>query len=171
MYYTKGFIRFAVALGMCGVLILAPGPLNPDAYAEQGYDVDVCFSLEFTPLIKSPEITIVTFDGKGIMRSNGDSKVFDNCTVHSQGVHVFEGKGGTIYAYMKYLDPGGDFVIFRYTQSPGEKAATTTIMMGTGKWKGVTGGGKATRTARGKPVATGLVQACNKHTGTFTLPK
>jgi len=92
-------------------------------------------------------------------------------TVHVKGVGVFEGKKQTVYAYMKYLDPDGDYVIFRYTQNPGEKAATTTLLAGTGKWKGITGGGKAVRITRGKPVAPGTIQFCNNHKGTFTVPK
>jgi len=171
MYYKKGFAVFAVALSIGAFILLGSSALNPAECAEQSYDVTACVSMDMTPLVQSQEITIVTFDGKGIMRSNNGGKVFDNCTVHTQGIHVFEGKKGTIYSYMKYLDPEGDFVIFRHTQSPGEKAATTTIVMGTGKWKGITGGGKATRITKGKPVAAGTVQFCNIHKGTFTLPK
>jgi len=172
MYYKKGVIGFAIVLSICGVIILGSSPLNPAECAEQVYDVDACVSMELSaPIVRSQEISIFSFDGKGIMRSNNESKVFDNCTIHTQGVAVIEGKNMTVYAYMKYLDPGGDFVIFRYTQNPGEKAATTTIMAGTGKYKGITGGGKAKRITRGKPVAAGTNQFCNNHKGTFTVPK
>jgi hypothetical protein len=104
------------------------------------------------------------------MRSNNEDKVFDNFTVQAQGVTAIEGKNRTVYGYMKYLDPDGDFVIFRYTLNPGEKESLTTLMFGTGKWKGITGGGKAKQIARGKPVAEGTIQYCNNHKGTFTVP-
>jgi len=171
MWYKKGLINFVIVLSLAAAIILGSSALNPAECAEQVYDVTVCVSLDLNPLVKSPAITIATYDGKGIMRSNNGGKVFDNCTVHLQGVHVLEGEKGTIYSYMKYLDPDGDFVIFRLTQNPGEKAGTTTIVMGTGKWKGVTGGGKAVRIAKGKPVRAGTVQFCNNHKGTVTLPK
>lgn len=139
--------------------------------AEEVYDVDACVSMDLSPLVRSQEITILNFDGKGIMRSNNESKVFDNSTVHTQGVTTIEGKKRTVYCHLKYLDPDGDFVIFRYTLNPGEKEATTTLMFGTGKWKGITGGGKAKRIAGGKPVVEGTIQFCNNHKGTFTMPE
>jgi len=169
MYYRKGVIGFAVILSICAVI--GSSPLNLAQSAEQVYDVTPCVSMELSPLVRSQEMSILNFDAKGIMRSNIESKVFDNCTVHTQGVMVIEGKNTTVYAYMKYLDPGGDYVIFRYTQNPGEQEATATIMAGTGKWKGITGGGKAKTITRGKPVAEGTFQFCNTHKGTFTVPK
>ena len=171
MYYKKGFPIFAVALSIGAFILLGSSALNPAECAEQGYDVTSCVSLDMSPLVQSQEITIGTYDCKGIMRSNNGSKVFDNFTIHGQGVARYEGKNITVYGYLKYLDPDGDYVIFRYTQNPGEQAATTTLLMGTGKWKGIAGGGKATRITKGKPVAAGTVQFCNNHKGTFTLPK
>lgn len=169
MSYKKGVIGFALVLSICAVM--GSSPLILAESAEQAYDVDACVSMDLSPLVRSQEITIFNFDAKGIMRSNTESKVFDNCTVHTKGVMVIEGKKQTVYGYMKYLNPDGDYVIFRYTQNPGEKAATTTIVAGTGKWKGITGGGKAVQIARGKPVASGTFQFCNNHKGTFTVPK
>jgi hypothetical protein len=169
MFYKKGVIGFAIVFSICA--FIWSSPLIRAESTEQTYDVDACVSMDYSPLVQSKEITILNLDGKGIMRSNNESKVFDNCTIHTQGVAVIEGKNMTVYAYMKYLDPEGDYVIFRYTQNPGEKAATTTIMAGTGKYKGITGGGKAKRITRGKPVAAGTNQFCNNHKGKFTVPK
>ena len=121
-------------------------------------------------LVQSQEMTIISFEAKGIMRSNIENKVFDNWTVHNQGVMLVEGQNATIYCYMKYLAPDGDYVIFLYTQNPGEKEATTTLLAGTGKWKGIKGGGKAVRVTKGKPIAPGTDQFCNIHKGKFTLP-
>ena len=133
-------------------------------------DVTPCVSGIRTPLVQSPEITIFNIDIKGIMRSNDAGKIFDNCTVPAQGVNVIEGKKLTVYTHMKYLAPDGDYVIFRYTQNPGETSAPTTIIMGTGKWKGIPGGGKATLITQDKPVTADSFQFCNRHTGKITLP-
>lgn len=170
MYYRKSLIRFAIVFSVCAVIILGLSPLNSAKSAEYAYDITPCVSGTFTPLVQSPEITIFNFDMKGIMRSNDAGKIFDNCTVHSQGVAIIEGKKRTVNSYMKYLAPDGDYVIFRYTQNPGETSATTAIIMGTGKWKGITGGGKAKRIIQGKPATANSFQFCNRHTGKFTLP-
>jgi hypothetical protein len=169
MSYKKGVIGFALILSIC--TLIWSSPLIRAESTKQTYDVDVCVSMDISTLVQSKEMTIFSMEAKGIMRSNSKNKVFDNCTQDTKGVVMIEGKNRTIYAYMKYLDPKGDYVIFRYTQNPGEKAATTTILAGTGKYKGITGGGKAVRITRGKPVAPGTVQFCNNHKGTFTVPK
>jgi hypothetical protein len=171
MHYKKSLIRFAIVFTTCAVIILGSSPLNPAKCAEQVYDITPCVAATMTVLVQSPEITIFTIDAKGIIRSNIESKIFDNCTVHVQGTQVIEGTNITVNAYMKYLDPDGDYVIFRFTQNPGETTATTTILAGTGKWKGITGGGKATTITQGRPVAAGTLQFCNNHKGKFTLPK
>ena len=169
MFYKKGVIGFAIVFSICA--LLWSSPLIRAESTEQMYDVDVCVSMNISPMVQSKEITILAFEAKGIMRSNSENKVFDNCTQDTKGIGVWEGKKHTVYAYMKYLDLDGDYVIFRYTQNPGEKAATATILAGTGKYKGITGGGKAVRIAGGKPIAPGTVQFCNNHKGKFTVPK
>lgn len=169
MSYKKGVIGFALILSICAVM--GRCQLGLAESAEQSYDVDVCVSMDISPLVRSQEMTIFGMEAKGIMRSNTEGKVFDNCTQDTKGVVMIEGQNRTVYAYMKYLDPDGDYVIFRYTQNPGEKAATTTILAGTGKYEGITGGGKAVRITVGKPVTEGTMQFCNNHKGTFTVPK
>jgi hypothetical protein len=169
MNYKKGVSGFAIIL--CTCLVIGSSSLTLAQSTEQIYNVDVCVSQDWSALVRSPEITILDFDAKGIMRSNPESKIFDNCTAHIKGVALFEGENQTVHCYMKYLDPEGDYAIFLYTTNPGEKAATTKLLAGTGKYKGITGGGKAVRIAQGKPVAEGTNQFCNNHKGTFTLPK
>ena len=170
MSRKKGFIRFAAVFCTCVLILIGSGPTNPARCAEQDYDVTPCVSMDITPLVQSQEITIVSIEGKGIMRSNIESKVFDNCTVQVQGVMLLEGQNRTVHTYMKYLAPDGDFVIFQFIQNPGEKEATTMLLAGTGKWKGIKGGGKAVTITQGKPVAPGTSQFCNTHKGKFTLP-
>jgi hypothetical protein len=168
---TKKSIVFLFALLLISGLVLGSSPLNPAECADQVYDVNPCVACVSKPYIQSPEITIFAGDCKGIMRSNIENKIFDNVTVHSQGVMMMEGKMVTSTFYMKYLDRDGDFVIFLFKQNPGETSATTTILGGTGKWKGITGGGKATLITQGKPVTPDSNQFCNNHKGSFTLPK
>ena len=170
MHCKKGFVRLAEVFSVCLLIIIGSGPLNPARCAEQVYDVTPCVAMDFKVLVQSPELTIVTFEGKGIMRSNIENKVFDNCTVHIMGLMFVEGKKRSTNSYMKYLAPDGDYVIFQYIQNPGEKEATTTLLEGTGKWKGIKGGGKAVTITQGKPVTPDTAQLCNTHKGKFTLP-
>jgi hypothetical protein len=168
---TKKSRGVLFALLLIAGLVLGSSPQNPAECAEQVYDVNPCVACDQKPLVQSPEINIFTNDCKGIMISKIENKIFDNVTVHVQGVMVIEGNKTTVYAHMKYLDRDGDIVIFRYTQNPGETSATTTILSGTGKWKGITGGGKATLITQGKPIVPSTSQFCNNHKGTFTLSK
>ncbi len=168
---AKKSIVVLVALLLISGLFLGSSLLNPAECAEQVYDVTPCASCNTQPLVQSPEITIFASDCKGIMMSKIENKIFDNVTLHSQGITVIEGNKRIMYFHMKFLDKDGDMVIFRFTQNPGETSATTTILSGTGKWKGITGGGKATLITQGKPIEPGTLQFCNNHKGTFTLPK
>jgi len=74
-----------------------------------------------------------------------------------------------VHGYSKFMDPDGDIVILDYSQIG--KEATTKFLQGTGKWKGITGGGKAWSITSGKPITAGTSQGCNRQTGTFELPK
>ncbi len=167
---TKKSMIVLFALSLVIGLVLGLSPLNPAEFAEQVFDVNPCVACEQKPLVLSPEINIFAMDCKGIMISKMENKIFDNVTVHSQGVMVVEGNKMTVYAYMKYLDQDGDFIVVRYSQNPGETSATTTFISGTGKWKGINGGGKATPITKGKPIVPGTTQFCNNHKGKFTVP-
>jgi len=169
MYNKRGVIGFAIILCIC--VVIGSSALTLAQSAEQTYDVDVFLSVKMSPVFRSKEITIVGAEAMGMMRSNHESKVFDNCTVHSLVTIATEGKDKTVNGYIKYIDSDGDCVIFRSQRNPGEKTATMTILTGTGKWKGITGGGKIVPVAWGKPVVEGAYLGCNNHKGTFKLPK
>ncbi len=77
----------------------------------------------------------------------------------------------TAITYSKLMDPEGDFVITEVTVSPGETETKFKFLQGTGKWKGIKGGGKVTSITRGKPITPGTFQQCTRRTGTFELPK
>jgi hypothetical protein len=90
MHSKRGIIRLAIVL--CITTVMGLSTFNLVEGAEQTYDVNVCVSMVWTPLVVSKEFAIVGYDAKGIMRSNNDDKVFDNYTVHSKGVSLREGK-------------------------------------------------------------------------------
>jgi hypothetical protein len=152
-----------------GAFVLSLSLIIPVAQAEQAYDITDCGSMTFTTNSATNELTILTFDFKGIARSNSENKVFDNCTVFYVGVARSAPGKTTAYGYSKYMDPDGDFVIMESTRE--EDVTTMTFLQGTGKWKGIKGGGKLRRIAAGKPIMPGTSQYCTRHIGTFELPK
>ena len=149
--------------------VLTLSLMIPVVQAQQYYDITDCGSMTFTVNSASEELTIITFDFKGIARSNSDNKIFDNCSVFYVGVaRDMAGKQGA-YGYSKYMDPDGDFVIMESIREGNETLCK--FLLGTGKWKGIKGEGKLRRIAAGKPIAPGTNQYCTRHVGTFELPK
>ena len=125
--------------------------------------------MTFTTNSESQELTIITFDFKGISRSNSENKIFDNCTVFHVGVARNMGGKSSAYGYSKYLDPDGDSVVMESIRDGDE--IHCKFLQGTGKWKGIKGEGKVRRITTGKPITPGTSQFCTRHIGTFELPK
>jgi hypothetical protein len=122
-----------------------------------------------TVVFDSKEIRIGSTEGKGIIISHHDNKVFDNCTFHVVSIaKVVDGKR-TSNSYWKIQDPDGDVVIAELVVLGPEK--TMKFLHGTGKWKGIKGEAKGKTTAAGKPVVPGTIQTCSRYIGTFELPK
>ena len=149
--------------------VLTLSLIIPVVQAEQNYDITDCGSMTFTANSASDELTIITFDFKGISRSNSENKIFDNCTVFYVGVARDMAGKSSAYGYSKYMDPDGDFVIMESIREGAETHCK--FLQGTGKWKGIKGEGKLRRIAVGKPITPGTSQYCTRHIGTFELPK
>jgi len=152
------------------IILLSLKVFIPVAQAQQSYDITECYSFTtHTRLSEVSDPTFVGFDGKGIVRSNVENKVFDNFTLHCAGIRrVVDGKGES-YGYFKYLDPDGDFFFMEGKAAEGE--VIMKFLSGTGKWKGIKGEGRIKVIARGKPITPDTSQICYRHTGTFELPK
>jgi hypothetical protein len=149
--------------------VLGMSLMIPVALAQQQYDITDCGSMTFTVNSESDELTIITFDFKGIARSNSENKIFDNCTVFYVGVSRNMAGNSSAYGYSKYMDPDGDFVVMESIREGVETRCK--FLQGTGKWKGIKGEGKLRRIAAGKPISAGTNQYCTRHIGTFELPK
>ena len=137
--------------------------------AEQTYDITDCGSATFVTNSESKELTVMTFDIKGMTRSNHENKIFDNCSFNHWGVLRDMAGQLSAYGYSKYLDPDGDFVVMESVRVGAE--VTCKFLQGTGKWKGIKGGGVVRRVAQAKPIMPGTSQLCSRHIGTFELPK
>jgi len=157
---------------MCASMILAglTTPI-PAAHAEQPIDITYCLSLVSTVVSQNEEMTVTSFDFKGIARGNLPDKAFDNLTFHGVGVgRVVAGKTHN-YGYIKFMSPDGDYVVTENLRDLGDAEGTWKFLQGTGKWKGIQGGGKLQSVARGRPILKDTMQGCIRMTGMFELPK
>jgi len=139
------------------------------AQAQQPMDMMSCGDATMTTIVAGQELTIMGYEGKGINLDNLASKVFDNMTYQTVGLCKIDSGKLTGINYAKYMDPSGDFLVVDISQIGMER--DWKFSYGTGKWKGITGGGKAFPFTKGKPVSPGTSQSCTKITGTYELKK
>jgi hypothetical protein len=162
MFHSKIWIT------MTGV-ILGLAFFIPVAQAQQPMDMMSCGDATVTTIVGSQELTIMGLEAKGINLDNLASKAFDNMTYHTVGVYKIDSGKFTGTLYSKYMDPSGDFMVVEISQVGMER--DWKYLYGTGKWKGITGGGKAFPFTKGKPVSPNTLQSCTKITGTYELKK
>jgi hypothetical protein len=162
MFHRRNWITMTV-------VILGLGMFIPVAQAQQPMDMMSCGDATVTTIVAGQELTILGIEGKGINLDNLSSKAFDNMTYHTVGVLKIDRGKVTGILYSKYLDPSGEFCVIEVSQVGMDR--DWKYLYGTGKWKGVTGGGKAFPFTKGKPVSPGTSQGCVKITGTYELKK
>ncbi len=139
------------------------------AQAEQPIDCTLCSSMTMTPIVQSEDLTIMSYEAKGIVLDNIESKFWDSDTVHGVGIMKIE-KGKLTGSFInKHLAPNGDFYVLEGSIDGND--FYWKFIYGTGKFKGITGGGKSIRITKGKPVSPGTSQGCTKVTGTYELKK
>jgi len=156
-------------LGMVIAVVFGSVVFTPTAQAETAFDVTECLAGTSTVVYESKEIRIGSTEGKGIIFSHHENKVFDNCTFHVVSIaKVVDGKRRSD-SYWKIMDPDGDMIIAEVVVLGPEKAMK--FLHGTGKWKGIKGEAKGKTTATGKFIAPGTIQSCSRYIGTFELPK
>jgi len=151
------------------VVILGFFAFAPVAQAQTPIDFTECVSGNASIVYQSKEITIAGSEGKGILISHHENKVFDNFTFHVIVIAKTIDNNRRSDSYWKIMDPDGDVIIAEVVVLGPEK--TMKFLHGTGKWKGIKGEAKGKTTAAGKPVAPGTFQACSRYVGTFELPK
>ena len=100
--------------------------------------------------------------------SNRENKVFDNCTFHVMTVIQVMGDKITETGFVKLMDSGGDIVVAQTSRVGTE--SISKFIYGTGKYKGITGGGKSHRIVFGR-IPPDSAAACSRGIGAFELPK
>jgi len=139
------------------------------AQAGQPIDCILCSDMKITTIVETGDLIIMGYESKGIVLDNTESKYFHNSTVHGVGLMKIDKGKLTGSFFNKQLDPSGDFYALEGLIVGTE--IDWKFIYGTGKFKGITGGGKSIRLTKGKPVSPGTSQSCTKVTGTYELKK
>ena len=175
MKTKNGRKRIVMVWAFAGILSFIM--LSPNSYGEQPIDLTDYFYATVTPLLTSPELTIFHSEVKGVIQDNSGNKIFDNLTSYClRSGKVIAGKM-SYTSYSKFTDHEGDFFITEATADglpAGVFEATWKFLQGTGKWKGIKGGGtsKTIFMTRGKQqINPTTFQGSQRMTGTYELPK
>jgi hypothetical protein len=150
------------------VAVLALGAWGATVQAEN-IDMLSCGAGNVNVIAGGEELTAMIYEAKGINLDNLGNKAFDNMTFHCGALFKIEKGKMSGPMLCKYMDPGGDYFVVEVLQAGMER--DWKFVHSTGKWKGITGGGKSLSTTKGKPIAPGTNQACYKITGTYELKK
>jgi len=155
-------LRVSTVIAFCLFMFI------PIARAETPYDITSCHSGTIKLLFADKEMRIWSGEGWGIMISNHENKAFDNCTFHVMSVIQVMGERTAETSFLKVMDPDGDIVVAQTSRVGTE--SITKFIYGTGKYKGITGGGKSHRIVFGR-IPPDSAAACSRGIGTFELPK
>jgi hypothetical protein len=159
-------IRLIVIILLCLALFI------PVANAEEKpMNILSCRSGTTTMLTASKELVLFAFELKGIDQDLNEDKVHENYTHMCVGTIRIMGGEQISTGYCKYMAPDGDFFIVSFDGLSGGKPLPWEYFYGTGKWKGVKGGGTARTITTGKPIAEGTFQSCMEISGTYELPQ
>ena len=130
-----------------------------------------CRSGDVSILAASKELTVLSYEIKGIDQGIDGDTTFENFTHKCVGLQRI-GAGQTWSGgHCKYMDPDGDYFIVDWNDLSGDKLLPWKFTHGTGKWKGIKGGGTAQRITSGKPIEKGTMQFCSKINGMYELPE
>ncbi len=164
MATTKKLFLMSVMAGLATLFLF-----TLTVQAQQPIDVISCGDEKITTIVSSQELTITGVEGKGITMDNLPSKTFDNMTYQGVGVLKLEKAKMSGKLYYRYMDPSGDYFVVEVSSVGAEH--NWEFLQGTGKWKGITGAGKAIPITTGKPISPGTSQGCMRITGTYELKK
>ena len=154
------------------ICLLSVALLAPMAIAEEKpMNIISCRSATATMLTASKELVVYGFELKGIDQDLMEDKVHENYTHMCVGtIRIMSGEQIS-KGYCKYMAPDGDFFIVSFDGIGGAKPLPWEYIYGTGKWKGVKGGGTVKYITKAKPIVEGTSQSCIEVTGTYEVPQ
>jgi len=156
-----------IIICLLGLTLLAP-MVNAE---EKPINIVSCRSATNTLLTADKDLVIFSYDAKGIDQDLNEDKFFANFTHQCLGTIRIIGGEVLARGYCKYMAPDGEFFIVNYDGIMGEKPLDWEYIYGSGKWKGVKGGGTAKYITKAKPIVKGTAQSCIQITGTYDVPQ
>jgi hypothetical protein len=147
-------MKTVIVIGMTGIYVLISSPIQ----AHQPVDMLSCGDSLITVITSGEDLTILGQVQRGILLDNLPAKVFNDMTFQAVGVVKIQGGGFTATVYGKYMDQSGDFFVVDIRQVGMER--NWKFIYGTGKWKGISGGGKGYPATNGRPILPGTDQGC-----------
>lgn len=156
-----------LALSFAIILVSVP----TGATSAEELEVTHCYSGTGRPFSHA-SVSLASWESKGILMSNHPKKLLNGAVVQCEGIQRGGGPARTGDGLCKIVDEDGDAIVasmpyvgFDYD---------VKFLEGTGKWKGITGSLRSTRTVRsidGKNGIPGTFQGCRLERGQFELPK
>jgi len=137
--------------------------------AETQYSGMWCGHSKAKVLVAGPELTVLSTETWAIETPEASKPAaLENAAVHCVGcLRIMKGKSWSTAA-CNFTDSAGDTFTGEAPSKP-DAPGTWTFLHGTGKWKGIQGGGTYQIVSRGKP-AQGASALCLTHSGTYTVP-
>jgi len=151
------------------IVFLAIFVFTPTVQAADSFESTACVSGTNTMFHNSKELMVVSFECKGIVRSNTNSEIFNNVSEMVVGLFIKMGDELTQRGFAKYLYPNGDIIIMEFDGKA--NGGKWKLLLGTGKWEGIKGSGTFSIAHRAKSIAPGTFQNCRIFKGTYELPK
>jgi hypothetical protein len=140
-------------LTACASLMLFTGTAQADNHKETGTVIWVQTSSESAELPSG--LTAKRMINGGISLADDPESVFHNAKQISAGTDIYDEDGEWVgsYGYGEIRDSDGDLAFYSYSNTP-DTDAVWTLLGGTGKFEGISGGGKSepTHMADGRQV-------------------
>jgi len=149
--------------------VLALSAFTPASWAaDVSYDFVACSHSKRIPLEASAEFAAFGLESWGIVASS-TTKEWENATTRCVGyLRVIAGKP-VGKGVCKWFHANGDTASGEF-EMPAAGEASFTWLVGTGKLKGIAGGGSFKYVTNGKPSEPGTSQSCRQDWGKYTLP-
>ena len=149
----------------------APFLASGAAYAQLATEHTTCRSGTSTVLAQEDKKIVLLLDHRGVTLGSDAKDPFHGSTQRCFGVLAnFDGKV-TANGWCKQVHPQtGDWLVLDWVNSGAPGAGTYTLRHGTGKWKGVTGGGTYESLGQTRPADPGTYQSCVRVKGTISIP-
>jgi hypothetical protein len=158
-----------IAQPLACVTVLALSAFAPMSQAaEAAYDFSVCTHSRTTLIEGSPDLVAFGLESWGVV-STSTTKEWENATTRCAGyIRVMAGKQ-VGRGVCKWIQATGDTATGEW-EYPAAGEPSWRWLVGTGKLKGITGGGTFKALTSAKPAELGTSQGCRRDWGNYTLP-